>query len=383
MKFCAVIVAAGASGRMKSSQSKVLLPLLGIPVIRRTLLAFEQTECISDIVVVCRAEDIEQISAQCGCLKKIRAVVPGGADRQESVSNGIRAAGDSDYVAIHDGARPLVSTEAVERVCKAAVLYGAATLAVPAKDTVKLGDEAHFVAHTPNREQVYQIQTPQVFRLEVYQNALRLAEAQGKSYTDDCQLIEQAGGRVYLTEGDYSNIKLTTPEDLALAEGLLQKKEQCRMRIGHGYDVHRLVPGRKLIIGGVEIPHHKGLLGHSDADVLLHAVSDALLGAAGLGDIGGMFPDTDEKYEGADSLLLLREVVTAVAGAGYQVGNLDCTVVAQVPKLKPFVAEMRGNIAAACRVPVEQVNVKATTEEKLGFTGRCEGISAHAVCLIQ
>lgn len=155
------------------------------------------------------------------------------------------------------------------------------------------------------------------------------------------------------------------------------------MRIGHGYDVHRLVEGRDLIVGGVKIAYEKGLLGHSDADVLLHAVADALLGAAALGDIGGMFPDTDDRFKGADSRVLLREVVAAVRAQGYAVGNIDATVIAQRPKMKPYIDQMAQNIAADCGVSVSQINVKATTEEKLGFTGSGEGIAAHAVCLLE
>lgn len=155
------------------------------------------------------------------------------------------------------------------------------------------------------------------------------------------------------------------------------------MRIGHGYDVHRLVENRKLILGGVDIPFEKGLLGHSDADVLLHAVSDALLGAAALGDIGGMFPDNDPQYKGADSLLLLEAVVKRIQSEGYRIGNIDATVLAQAPKLKPYILQMRQNIAKACRLPLEDISVKATTEEGLGFTGTGEGIAAHAVCLLE
>lgn len=154
------------------------------------------------------------------------------------------------------------------------------------------------------------------------------------------------------------------------------------MRIGHGYDVHRLVPGRKLVLGGVTVPHETGLLGHSDADVLTHAVMDALLGAAALGDIGGMFPDTAPAYEGADSIALLEAVAARLAESGYAVGNIDCTVIAQRPKLKEFIPQMRANLAAACGIAEGAVNVKATTEERLGFTGREEGIAAHAVCLL-
>lgn len=155
------------------------------------------------------------------------------------------------------------------------------------------------------------------------------------------------------------------------------------MRIGHGYDVHKLVEGRKLILGGVDIPYEKGLLGHSDADVLLHAIMDALLGAAALGDIGKLFPDTDERFKGADSILLLKEVCRVLSENGYKIVNIDSTVIAQKPKLKDYIVTMRGNIAEACAIDVSQISVKATTEEKLGFTGSGEGISAHAVCLIE
>lgn len=155
------------------------------------------------------------------------------------------------------------------------------------------------------------------------------------------------------------------------------------MRIGHGYDVHKLVEGRKLIVGGVDIPHTLGLLGHSDADVLTHAVMDSILGAAALGDIGGLFPDNDPKYEGADSLVLLKEVCSAIDKKGYKISNIDATVIAQKPKMKPYIQQMRENIAAVCGIDVDCVNIKATTEERLGFTGREEGISAHAVCLLE
>ena len=155
------------------------------------------------------------------------------------------------------------------------------------------------------------------------------------------------------------------------------------MRIGHGYDVHRLVEGRKFILGGIEIPYEKGLLGHSDSDVLLHAISDALLGAAAMGDIGGMFPDNDPQYSGADSWILLQKVVEAIAAKGYKVGNIDATVIAQAPKLKPYISAMRQRIAEACCVDADDLSIKATTEEKLGFTGSGEGIAAHAVCLIE
>ena len=195
----------------------------------------------------------------------------------------------------------------------------------------------------------------------------------------DSMVFELTGRPVQLTQGDYANLKITTREDLPRAE----QKEGNDMRIGHGYDVHRLVEGRKLIMGGVTIPYEKGLLGHSDADVLLHAVSDALLGAAALGDIGKHFPDTDPRYEGADSLMLLREVGRLLDETGYTVGNIDATVLCQAPKLAPHIPAMRQNIANALGLALDDVSVKATTEEHLGFTGEGLGIAAHAVALIE
>ena len=195
----------------------------------------------------------------------------------------------------------------------------------------------------------------------------------------DSMVFELTGRPVQLTQGDYANLKITTREDLPRAE----QKEGNDMRIGHGYDVHRLVEGRKLIMGGVTIPYEKGLLGHSDADVLLHAVMDAVLGAAALGDIGQHFPDTDPAYKGADSLALTREVARIIAEHGYKVGNIDATILCQRPKLAPHIPAMRRNIADAFGLPVDAVSVKATTEEHLGFTGSGEGMAAHAIALLE
>ena len=231
------------------------------------------------------------------------------------------------------------------------------------------------VLDTPDRATLYAVQTPQCFRRALYTQALAAVTGEKASLvTDDCSLFELAGLPVRLTEGDYANYKITTKEDL--------QKEKT-MRIGHGYDVHRLVEDRKLIMGGVEIPYEKGLLGHSDADVLLHAVMDAVLGAAALGDIGQHFPDNDPAYKGADSLALTREVARIIAEHGYKVGNIDATILCQRPKLAPHIPAMRRNIADAFGLPVDAVSVKATTEEHLGFTGEGLGIAAHAVALIE
>jgi len=383
MKTAAIIVAAGSASRMNGIDKQFAL-LGNEPVVLHSILLFDQMDEIHKIVVVTRPEQIERIKALCkDRLHKDLLVVSGGATRQESVQNGIAVSEDCDYLAIHDGARPLVKAGDVRKVLEDARIYGAATLGVPTKDTVKLAADDKSIASTPPRDRVYQIQTPQVFEKSLYLHAVSIAKQRGQDFTDDCQLAEADGKKVYITTGSYSNIKITTPEDLGIAEILGGfGKDEKQMRIGHGYDVHRLVEDRKLILGGVEIPHTLGLLGHSDADVLLHAISDALLGAAALGDIGKHFPDTDPAYKGADSLVLLSHVVRLLKEKGYRIGNIDATVIAQKPKLAPFIPKMREKIAAVCDVTVDEVNIKATTEEKLGFTGQCEGIAAHAVALI-
>ena len=274
-----------------------------------------------------------------------------------------------------------------EEAIQAAAQHGAAAPAIPVKDTIKQAKggngktvpEGCMVENTPDRSTLYAVQTPQCFDRAAYLAALdELDEASARLVTDDCSLFELTGRPVELVQGDYANIKITTREDLPRAENGGKK-----MRIGHGYDVHRLVEGRKLILGGVEVPYEKGLLGHSDADVLAHAVMDAVLGAAALGDIGQHFPDNDPEYAGADSLKLACRVAQILKEHGWRIENIDATLLCQRPKLAPHIPAMRANLAAAFGLPVEAVSVKATTEEHLGFTGEGLGIAAHAVALIE
>lgn len=364
----AVIVAAGSSSRMGFDKLAWKLPG-GRTVLETSLLAFDQHPDITDLVVVYGKNlQLAQQAAQL-CQKPVQ-LVEGGAERAVSVTNGVRAA-QGRYVAIHDGARPFVSQRLIHDVIEAACRWGAAAPAVPVKDTIKQAQE-QLVQGTPPRSTLFAVQTPQCFERARY---LELADGQGNELlTDDCQLYEQAGLPVYLTQGEYENYKITTPDDL---------KEERAMRIGHGYDVHQLVEGRKLILGGVEIAYEKGLKGHSDADVLAHAVMDALLGAAALGDIGKHFPDTDPAYKGADSLVLAHHVAQLLGREGWSIGNVDATILCQAPKLAPHIPTMRSNLAQALGVEVDAVSVKATTEEHLGFTGAGQGIAVHAVALIQ
>lgn len=368
----AILVAAGSSRRMGFDKLSHRLPG-GLTVLQTSLRAFEQHPRVNDIVLVAGAnlETCRELAAACS---KPCTAVPGGATRAESVRAGLAAA-SGEIVAIHDAARPFVSESVITAAIEAAEKTGAAAPAVPVKDTIKIADVENRVCSTPDRSTLFAVQTPQCFKRDLYHRALAAVTGEKADLvTDDCSLFELAGLSVVLTEGDYANLKITTKEDL---------KGENTMRIGHGYDVHRLVEGRRLILGGVDIPYEKGLLGHSDADVLLHAISDALLGAAALGDIGKHFPDTDPRYEGADSLQLLQEVGRLVNEAGYTVGNIDATILCQAPKLAPHIQTMRANIAGTLGLDVNQVSVKATTEEHLGFTGQGEGIAAHAVALLE
>ena len=380
----AVLVAAGSSTRM--GFDKLSFDLGGETVLHRSIRAFDQCPQIGEIVLVAGKNRAFVEQQAVGCTKPVQ-IVAGGATRAESAKNGVLAA-HGELVAVHDAARPFVSPAVIAAVLEAAGRCGAAAPAVPVKDTIKQampGDgktvpEACLVHSTPDRSTLYAVQTPQCFDRTQYLAALQELDAEkARLVTDDCSLFELTGRSVQLTQGDYANLKITTREDLPRPV----QKEETRMRIGHGYDVHRLVEGRKLILGGVEIPFEKGLLGHSDADVLAHAVMDAVLGAAALGDIGQHFPDNDPAYAGADSLELARHVARILSEHGYRVENIDATILCQRPKLAPHIPAMRANLAAAFGLPVDAVSVKATTEEHLGFTGEGLGIAAHAVALIE
>lgn len=371
----AVIVAAGASRRM--GFDKLCVPLSdGETALEKSVRAFDAHPLIDALVLVTGADDTAARAAASACRKPVR-LARGGATRAESVAAGMEQVREA-LVAIHDAARPFVSEAVITAALTAAREMGAAAPAVPVKDTIKTA-ENNIILSTPPRDTLFAVQTPQCFSAALYRQALAVCAGQAADVTDDCSLLERAGFPVRLVAGSYENYKITTPDDLPARE----KKGELAVRIGHGYDVHRLAEGRALILGGVTIPYEKGLLGHSDADVLTHAVMDALLGAAALGDIGGLFPDSDPAYAGADSIGLLRQVAAHLRAHGYAPANIDATILCQAPKLAPYVPAMRAAIAGASGVPVGDVSVKATTEEKLGFTGDGSGIAAHCVCLVK
>jgi 2-C-methyl-D-erythritol 2,4-cyclodiphosphate synthase/2-C-methyl-D-erythritol 4-phosphate cytidylyltransferase len=313
-------------------------------------------------------------------VERLLRVVPGGDERQQSVRLGLEAlteASPDDIVLIHDGVRPFLSPERLDALHAAARPDGA-LLAIPCRDTVKQVEEGG-VAATLDRSRLWLAQTPQAFPYALISEAHRLAAERGLFATDDAALIEARGGRPRVVEGSPENVKITTAEDLAMVRARIA---QPSLHIGHGYDVHRLVSGRPLILGGVRLDHPLGLQGHSDADVLAHAVADACLGAAGLGDLGRHFPDTDPRWRGADSLKLLEEVGRLISGKRLRVTRVDATLVAERPKIAPHAALMEANLSRALGLVPGAVTVKATTTEGLGFEGREEGISAHAVALV-
>ena len=394
-QVAAIIPAAGSGSRMGLTVPKQFFALQGIPILIHTLRVFQQAESVGLIVVVVPPESCawtEDLLRQYR-LAKIWRVIPGGRLRQDSVLAGLEALPpEVDIVVVHDGVRPFVTASLIEICLQEAAKSGAAMAAVPAKDTLKFVSPEKVIEHTIDRAGVWQAQTPQVFKKSLLMAAYARA-AGNKDFmaTDEAGLLELLGHPVKVVEGSETNIKITRQEDLLLAKAILMESEANRKilegngqyRSGYGYDAHRLVEGRPLVLGGERIPHNKGLQGHSDADVLTHAFCDALLGAAGAGDIGGHFPDTDEKFKDMSSLKILADVVEVVAERGYVLQNADITVVAQKPKLAPHFAAMKENLAAASKVDPESINLKATTTETMGFEGREEGMSAHAVVMLK
>jgi len=337
---------------------------------------------VSEIILVVAAEEMERARRLLagGPSRMTEKVVTGGAERRDSVWQGLReVSAGTDIVLVHDAARPFVSDRVIDACIAAVRQYGAAVVARPLADTVKRATPENDVEATVARERLWGAQTPQGFRFRLLYDSYNRAVAEGWPVTDDAGVVERAGHRVHLVEGEVMNFKITRPEDLELAERLAGGLP----RIGMGYDVHRLAPGRPLVLGGVTIPHEVGLVGHSDADVLIHALMDALLGAAALGDIGQHFPDKDPQFYGISSMLLLARVTDRLREAGFTPINVDAVIVAQAPKLAPYLDAMRERLAATLGLALAAVSVKATTTEGLGFTGTREGIAAYATACIR
>lgn len=382
-RITAIIAAAGSGKRMGGGIPKQYLSIGGIPILIKTIKAFEINAFIDHILVVTNAEYVNFLKDE---LVRFNIenidVLAGGNQRQDSVYNGLKAMPqNTDYVIIHDGARPFVSPEIIADTLEAVLEKNAVVAAVPLKDTITrqvLSKKKSFAREKSfagleyfDRNSLFAVQTPQAFEKKLIMKAFKLAYKDGFYGTDEGMLVERLGHTVDIVHGEYANIKITTKEDLPMEN-----------RIGSGYDVHRLVEGRKLILGGVHIPFEKGLLGHSDADVLVHAIMDALLGAVALGDIGTHFPDDDKGFKDISSMVLLKRVQEIILSKGYRIANIDATVICQRPKISPFIGDMIENIGEILEIDENRINIKATTTEKLGYIGREEGIAAEAVCLL-
>jgi 2-C-methyl-D-erythritol 4-phosphate cytidylyltransferase/2-C-methyl-D-erythritol 2,4-cyclodiphosphate synthase len=386
-RVAAVVPAAGRGERFGAGGPKALVPLRGRPLVAHVVAALGAARAVDAIVVAAPADAVETVGrvARGAAGDKIAAVVPGGADRQASVARGLAAMPDGvEVVLVHDGARPLVSVALIDAVAGAAFRDGAATAAVAVDETLKRGADG-WVETTVDRTGLYRIQTPQAFGRALLETAHREAERAGFRGTDDAALVERLGRPVRLVPGTATNLKITTPADLELAEALLRCNEPSSVapRVGIGFDAHRLVPGRALVLGGVAISSPRGLDGHSDADVVAHAVMDALLGAAGQGDIGRWFPPDDPAYAGADSMRLLARVRTLLAEQGWRAGHVDVIVMAEAPRIAPHVDAMRSTMAAALGADRGRISIKATTLEGMGAIGREEGIAAQAVASLE
>lgn len=370
----AVIVAGGSGSRM--GRPKQMLPLGAKPVLVRTVEAFLQTPEIKEIVVVTPPENREELQ------KRFPGIVfaDPGKTRLLSVKNGfLKTSAASQLVAVHDGARPLVEPAHISACLQAARQYGAAVLAVPVKDTVKVC-EGGFVQNTLDRAVLWAAQTPQCYRRPVLAEALEKF-GQEEGATDESQLLEKLGIKVRVVPSSYKNNKITTPEDLIFAEALLENS--VIYRTGFGFDLHRLEPGRKLFIGGAEIPHTKGFLGHSDGDLVLHALCDAVLGALCAGEIGILFPPTDESIKGISSVKIVKKVLEIVRSHHAQIEHIDATIITQEPKIKPHYETVRKSLAEVFEMPLENVSFKSKSHEHVGEIGRGEAAMCHAVATLK
>lgn len=378
-----ILVAAGQGSRMGAPVNKLLLEHQGHPLVAYTLKNVFASQELSELIIVARKEEQTIFKKIVDTLSHHVPVkfAPGGNTRVDSVRNGLSmVAPASEKVLVHDGARPFVDGNTIDRAFRSISReHPAVAVGLPCVDTIK-EVENETILSTPDRSRLYRAQTPQGAFSGLLRKAMDdLPSVEG--ITDDASILERAGVAVKIVPGNEDFFKVTTPADWRRFVQMIQKKE-FPFRIGQGYDIHRYDESRPLMLGGVRIADTGGLLGHSDADVLLHAIMDAMLGAAGLPDIGHYFPDTDERFAGADSKKLLLEVKRIIAEAGYEVGNIDSTVIAEKPKLAPHISAIQHSIAEALEIEDNQVGVKATTNEKLGAVGRKEGMAAMASVML-
>ncbi len=380
-RFAGVVVAAGRGERFGGDAPKQFEQIGGASLIALSVRALASGAGVTGVVVVVPEDEIARRGEEVRRLPGVQAVVVGGRTRAASVRRGLEPVRESAFVLVHDAARPLASAGLVNAVIEATREHGAAVPVIPVADTIKEADGSGFVARTIDRARLRLAQTPQGSRTSWLVEALDRAEAEGVEITDEASALERAGRNVRLVTGDPANVKVTTREDLSAVRRSLGGGETT-LRVGTGFDIHRVTADRPLVLAGVLFPGEMGLLGHSDADVVLHAAMDAVLGAAGLDDIGALFPPGDPRFSGADSADLARQVARKVSEAGYGIANLDLTLLAERPRIRDRVGEMRGRVASCFGLSPGQVGLKASTLEGLGSLGRAEGIGCQAVALL-
>ncbi len=388
-----VVVAAGRSSRMGGIDKQVAT-LGGETVISHSLRVFDSCGDVGSIVLVMSAENLDEGKAavEVGGFSKVVGVVAGGERRQDSVKIGLdllgeQPGGSPEFVAVHDGARPFIEAEMIARGLLTAQKIGAGIAAVPVKDTIKTAPH-RVVTGTPDRSGMWAVQTPQIFRFDVLKTA---HEMTSEDVTDDASMVESVGGLVAIFDGSNDNIKITTPEDMQLAALIFERRSgsssgggvpETGSRFGIGFDGHGLIAGGPLRIGGIDIEFDQHLDGHSDGDVLFHSIASAILGAAGLGDLGGRFPSSDERYAGFDSAQFIAESARLAAEAGWLVDHVDATVIAQRPRLAAEVPKMAALIGAISGLEDSSINVKITSTDHVGALGAGEGIAAQAVATL-
>jgi 2-C-methyl-D-erythritol 4-phosphate cytidylyltransferase/2-C-methyl-D-erythritol 2,4-cyclodiphosphate synthase len=381
MRAAAIVVAGGSGSRM--GRPKQFLPLAGSTVAEWSLRCFAGMPEVESVVLVLGADALAEHGPRLS-RGKVK-VVAAGATRMGSVKNGFAAVSPGvDVVAVHDGARSMITPEIARATLAEALKSGAAVAAVPVKDTLKrVAKGGAVVAETPDRAQFWSAQTPQSYRYGVLKEALERFSADADA-TDESQLVERCGHAVSVVPSSYENIKITTPEDLVMAEAILAARAggPRLSKVGFGFDIHRLVAGRELWLGGIKLAHDKGLLGHSDGDAVLHAACDAVLGALGLGEIGIAFPPSDPKFKGLASREIVAHTIAKAAEAGGEIVHLDVTLIAEEPKLRPHYDAMKASVAALFGLPPRRVSLKAKSHEGLDAIGRGEAISCHAVATV-
>lgn len=379
MKVAALIVAAGRGSRAGPGAPKQYRQLAGQPVLRRTLGAFAGHPEIGLILTVIHEDDVPAYEVAAAGLPKLLAPIHGGATRQASVRAGLEAlsAEAPDFVLIHDGARPLVSARLISGCIAALGTHGGAQAGLAVTDTIRRTVNG-LAGEAISRDMLWRAQTPQAFRFEAILDAHR--HASGEGYTDDVAVAMEAGIDVAMVEGDEDNIKITSASDLQRAERILMRGGETRT--GMGYDVHRFGPGNHVWLCGIKVPHDAGLVGHSDADAGLHAITDAVLGAIGAGDIGKHFPPSDPKWKGASSDIFLAHAAKLAAETGARISHVDLTLICERPKVGPHAEAMRARVADILGIDISRISVKATTTEGLGFTGRGEGLAAQAIATL-